>query len=85
MARLHPRELPVKAAQTALTKHLLEWSEVHELTTLEALSVVSAVMGGYCSSLIKYGLRKERHGNVDTPAGWAKEDEDDGQVRDASV
>lgn len=77
--QMHPRRVVVRQAKSALSSALLDWEEsdaVKDLTPLEVLSVLQDVLGGQLSSLLKYEIRHERHGNYDTPGGLASSDED---------
>jgi hypothetical protein len=79
MVRMHEREAGVRAAEADLQSRLLEWqksSVVEDLTPLEMMRVVQSVLGDELSSMIKYEIRYERHGDYDSPGGRASSDED---------
>ncbi|KKN07250.1 hypothetical protein LCGC14_1068900 [marine sediment metagenome] len=69
MPKRHEREKLVTSAEIELQKAALEISK--ELTTAEYLRVLANVFGGAINSIAKYEIRQERHGNTETPGGWA--------------
>lgn len=78
--RRHERERLVTGASLALTDAVLEWrrsEEVKDLTMPELLSVMQSVLGDQISGELKYAIRFERHGNFDTPGGFAADDDED--------
>ena len=72
MPRMHERESKVRLAQVELETLILEKANELDLTDVELLQALTSAM----QSSLKYMLRVERHGDTDTPSGWAKEDGD---------
>ena len=68
--RLHPREQPVAKAKGKI--EMAFWEAVEEadpeLTYIELLQVLTSLQQG----CLKYMLRMERHGDYETPSGWAE-------------
>ena len=69
--QIHPRERIVSAAEFKIRTAVLE--ATRELTSLERLSVVTQVLSDITSTICKYQIRQERHGNTDEPGGIAVE------------
>ena len=71
--KLHEREKLVRAAGMDLSGKLLEWMSEGQpqLTGGEELKVVGGELGRYVSQMAKYQIRRERHGDEDTPGGLA--------------
>jgi hypothetical protein len=69
--KLHEREEVVQRARIALSKALLGWlcEYGEELTFGEELSIVQGELGTQISSMAKYKIRHERHGDEDKPGG----------------
>jgi hypothetical protein len=67
MSRMHEREALVRAAETKLRTALAEATE--GLTEYESLRVVNGCASDYIGGIAKYGIREERHGNVNKPGG----------------
>ena len=74
MPRIHPRERLVKEAEMKIKTAIVE--AVKDLTQAESISVVAHVLGDEICGVMKYEIRHERHGNHDTPGGWASDDDD---------
>jgi hypothetical protein len=55
--RLHPRTLPVQAAEADLRQYVASWVERHDLTWTEAVRGLLAVT----ERLTTHQLREERH------------------------
>jgi type III secretory pathway component EscV len=73
MPRLHERQQIVTEARMALMEALVEWAEQYEevLTPAEYLATLVGESTSVVQSNLKYQIRYERHGNTDTPGGWA--------------
>lgn len=71
MPRMHPREMKVRRAQTELESMIVEKANEADLTDVELLQALTSAM----QTSLKYMLRRERHGDEDTPAGWAKDED----------
>lgn len=72
--RQHERERIVSAARLSLSEKILDWMREDgtvDLTEPEYISVVTAALSDSVLSRTKMMIRMERHGNVDTPGGWA--------------
>lgn len=71
MSKRHNREEDVKNADLELRKKMLDWSGKWsgKLTDGEALRVINRVLGGYLSTMAKYQIRAERHGDENIPGG----------------
>jgi len=67
--RIHEREKLVTAAEIELRKATMKAAE--DLTQGEYLRVLVNVLAGVISSIAKYAIREERHGDPDTPGGLA--------------
>lgn len=67
--KVHPRERITKEAAQKLRLAIAEVTR--ELTTWETTQVVALVFGEELSGIAKYQIRYERHGNYDTPGGFA--------------
>ena len=78
MPKLHERELLVRAAERVLRDALVEVLSNHDLTQMEYIQLCQNVLGGEILNTCKYAIRVERHGNTDTPGGFAKDDEESG-------
>ena len=70
LPQIHPRERLVDEAEQQLRMSLISLHKLG-LTTGEFLQVVSNVLGGEVRSIARYAIRVERHGNTETPGGWA--------------
>lgn len=68
---IHPRERLVREAENKLTQAFIEWAKDKDLTIIEELQVVNKVSSDWVSTILKYELRQERHGNKNTPSGLA--------------
>lgn len=71
--KLHEREIVVRRADVGLRTAIEDVIDKHDLTAVEALQVVNAALSSWIGSYAKYAIRRERHGNEDTPGGWAAE------------
>lgn len=71
MPRIHEREVKVRRASAELETMILQKAREEDLTDVELLQALTSAMQGS----LKYMLRRERHGDEDTPSGWAKDDE----------
>jgi len=72
MPKIHERESLVKSAELQLREAIVEMMKSWDLTTFETIQVFNKVMSEEIASVVKYQIRFERHGNYDTPGGWAK-------------
>jgi len=72
MPRIHPREQLVKDAEMKIKTAIVEACK--GLTTAESLQVVNHACHEEIGGILKYEIRMERHGNTNTPGGWAPED-----------
>lgn len=72
--KLHPREQIVRDAKIDLGRVITEWLERHDLTSSEEIMVVCSEMFGMITGTMKYAIREERHGNVETPGGIESKD-----------
>lgn len=70
LPQIHPREKLVAQAGNKISQAIDDIDEEFGLTTVELLQILI----GYQATTLKYALRMERHGNTDTPAGWASEE-----------
>jgi hypothetical protein len=70
LPKIHPRERLVTEAEQQLRTAIIGLNKIG-LTTGEFLQVITNVMSGEISSIAKYAIRNERHGNLDKPGGWA--------------
>lgn len=75
--RIHERERLVRDAESKLNGALIDVFKAADLTEGEELRVISSVFGGWLSSIAKFKIREERHGNATTPGGLAKDDDED--------
>ncbi len=71
LPRIHEREAATKAAERALSQAIDDTIKAHGLTGGEALRVVNAAFAGWLGDLARTWVRQERHGNTDTPGGFA--------------
>jgi hypothetical protein len=71
MPRMHPREMPTNKAESDLSEAIHKVIEEYELTDGEALRVVNAALSKWLGNYAKITIREERHGNSETPGGWA--------------
>ena len=71
MVKIHKREEIVRKAESDLRGKMLDWMEAwnSELTAGEELRVVGGVLGGHLTTMAKYQIREERHGDGETPGG----------------
>ena len=69
MPRIHEREKLIKNAEIALRLAIV--GATKGLTEAEAISVVTSVFSEEILGRMKYAIRMERHGNTETPGGWA--------------
>lgn len=76
MPKLHEREALVRAAEKVLQGALSEILSNHELTQMEYIQMCQNVLGREILTTCKYAIRVERHGNPNTPGGFAKGDEE---------
>ena len=77
MPRVHEREQIVRAADLKLQEALLAWQkspEVKELTGPEYVQILTDQLSSRVLGWAKFEIRFERHGDYETPGGWAKED-----------
>lgn len=84
MVLVHPREQLCREAESelrlAITAVTCKKDGVFsQLTFVEEMQVLNTVFSGEVGGTLKYALRHERHGNTDTPAGFApsEREEDD--------
>lgn len=75
MPRQHPRELRCNKAEIDLSMAIHKVIEEHNLTTAEQLRVVNAALSKYIGHIAKIEIRLERHGNTETPGGWANDND----------
>jgi len=66
---MHPRELIVRKAVHELVNALAALSVKHQLTEAEQLRVIHTAYTDQVSSVIRYMIRAERHGDTDKPGG----------------
>lgn len=66
----HEREAVVARARGDFLKMYIDWLQDHDLTYIE----VAQILGDQLSSVLKFALRVERHGDDETPAGLARSD-----------
>ena len=78
MPRIHEREALTNKALVELLEWLDQWAKRHQLTHLEKLIALRDTANHYVDTYFKHELRYERHGDTDTPAGWAKDGEPEG-------
>lgn len=80
----HPRERVVREATIDLQLRMSAWLRDHQLTTVEELSIINAVLSGAIGGTLKYCIRRERHGDDQTPGGIETHDESEsrGKHRD---
>jgi len=71
--RRHPREIIVSEAETKLASTVVETMSHYKLTGGEYLSVLTEVFSRLFLNFLKYEIRRERHGNTDTPGGLLDE------------
>lgn len=73
MPRLHEREIKMQQAELALREKINSWVREHteDMTDAEFIRAISGVMNEQIMTCMKYAIRRERHGNTDTPGGWA--------------
>ncbi len=84
--RIHEREQLTQKAGFLLTDHLIEWMETpeaRELTSAEYTMVLIDKLSQHIQGHLKYEIRYERHGNRDTPGGFAHEEFDAEEARSA--
>lgn len=74
LPRIHPRERIVTEARLELMNAINDIRKKYELTTGEHMQVVNSELSSVFGSIAKYSIREERHGNSETPGGWAAED-----------
>lgn len=77
--RPHPREQIIHRAQSDLAKRVQEWLDENDLTTVEELAVINAVLSGTIGGTLKYCIRSERHDEVETPGGVEKASDEGGR------
>lgn len=65
---LHPRYLIEREAELELRQAVSDVLNKHDLTVLEAIRLLNMVCSDRITSIVKYELRVERHGNADDPA-----------------
>jgi hypothetical protein len=68
MPAIHPRVKLVREAQIKLSGAISE--AIRELTVAESLQVINGVMSDRIGTILKYEIRRERHGDTDKPGGW---------------
>jgi len=66
---LHEREKMVKEIEWDIGDVIAE--KTRELTTGEAIRVFCSLFNGQISTIAKYMIREERHGESDKPGGLA--------------
>lgn len=71
--RQHEREPMVREVQARVLEAIDR--EMAGLTLWEALRVVNAVCSDWIAGAAKTAIRMERHGNTETPGGFAPEKE----------
>ena len=73
--KLHEREEIVRKAEADFLAKMLDWMQEwgDQLTDGEELRVVGGLLGGHLTTMAKYQIREERHGDEDTPGGLEKE------------
>lgn len=72
--RQHEREQVVSAARLSLNEKVIDWMReegTQNLTDAEYISVVASALQDTVLGHTKMMIRMERHGNTDTPGGWA--------------
>jgi hypothetical protein len=70
--RIDKRAHEVTVAQAQLKVVINDFQRKHDLTDIELLQALAEMQ----SSVLKYMLRYERHGNYETPAMSPKDEED---------
>lgn len=79
LPRMHDREVIVREAEDELRLAISissgEGSKLSELTTAELLQVYNSVFSSAIGTVLKYAIRKERHGRTDRPGGITSEKE----------
>lgn len=71
LPRIHPRRQQCVQARLDIEKAILEITQKHELTEAESLMAINGACSGQIGHIIKYAIRRERHGDEDKPGGWA--------------
>jgi hypothetical protein len=66
---VHPREELVRLAEKKILDAVQRATE--SLTTAETIRVVTNTLSEVILGIVKYRIRRERHGNTDTPGGLA--------------
>lgn len=69
LPRIHSRERRCLDADLELSRAITEIATKHELTTVEELRLVNSTLSNHIGGILKFALRKERHGNTDKPGG----------------
>jgi len=77
MPKMHPREMSTKKAECDLVDAIQKVMEEHELTDGEALRVVNKAFSQWLGHFAAITIREERHGNSETPGGWAPKEDDE--------
>ena len=82
MVLMHPREQLCREAESELRLAIAavtckKGGVFSKLTLVEEMQVLNTVFSGEVGGILKYALRYERHGNTDTPAGFASEGKED--------
>lgn len=70
LPRIHRREKLVTEASGKLREAIYDLGLENTLTMAEHLQVLTSVFNETVLGVLKYAIRKERHGNIDKPGGW---------------
>ena len=79
LPKIHPRESIVAEARLELATAINNIRVKYDLTSAEHLQMVNTELSSVVGFMAKFAIREERHGNTDTPGGWAAEEEEDGK------
>lgn len=74
--RIHEREVRVEKASADLRRAVLDAvAELPgDLTDGEYVRIINGISYELIAGWAKYKIREERHGDTDTPGGWASDD-----------
>lgn len=64
----HPRSILAQEAKAAILEELYKIDKKFELTTIEWLITLQDSFNSQVASILKYELRRERHGDINKPA-----------------
>lgn len=71
--KIHERERLVEIAELDLRGAWLEIMKKNGLTEGETLQVLTKFMSSQIGHMSRNMIRMERHGNLETPGGWASD------------